>query len=119
MESRNQTLRREQLNLNPCYLESLRSLDCQESKQIVIKNSKLTAGSKQATKFDPNEECALEIANYKKCVAFWSKIHDFRKQHNIKPFQPGLDEQRTIRHTYKVTKDIHKVYEEILKTKQN
>lgn len=107
----------QQLKLNPCYLESLRSLECQETKQLQFLPKSIVekaSEGKSAEKFDPKAECAREIKEYQRCREFWDKIYSFRRRHHIRPYTPGLEEQRIIRQTYKTTKSIEKVYGVIL-----
>lgn len=109
------------LKLNPCYLESLRSLECQENKQseLLPTNTLEKINNKSAENFDPQKVCYREIKEYQSCRDFWDKICTFRKKHHIKPYIPGVEEQRTIRKTFKTTKNIDKIYEMILENNKN
>lgn len=79
--------------INPCYNESLNSLNCQAESGI--------------------ENCQKEIANYQSCKIFWNKVYQIRKSHQIKPFMPNEEERKKIRIILKECNNIEQTLNKI------
>lgn len=81
--------------VNPCYQESLNSLQCQE-------------------KVSDKELCRKEIDNYKTCREFWKKVSDLRRFYNIKPYLPEIEERKQIQEKLAKYKNFKIVFKELV-----
>ena len=101
MESQSREQRSKQMDKNPCYIESTKSLNCLNGSN------------------NNQDECKNEISNYKACKKFWYDIYNFRRLNNIRPFMPDTEDRSKIKKKYLENKNLAEACDHMLVEHKN